>query len=138
MIGYQKYAVTWLLGITSGLIAGAQTTSMQGSPETVPTEISVTADAISILDSIAMEPYLNVERSSKTRLSAQPVVVQEISITKDAVPLVGDSLPSAIKRSVSGSSKKASVTSISPLPVDAIPVTGSLPMVTKVAVRNGE
>lgn len=137
---FRNSSVTLALGILCSIVAQAQTTMAQGIERTAPTEVSVTNEAISLNDSLGMKPYLNVERSSETRPGKRESTVQEISITQDALPLFGQSMPSAVKgtSSTSASSTQSTIASVNVPPVDAIPADQPHPIVPKVAVRKSE
>lgn len=135
-----KHNVTVVVLLLSNVAVRAQSTAAQGIARTAPTEVSVTTEAISLNDSLGMKPYLNVERSSETRPGKRESTVQEISITQDALPLFGQSMPSAVKgtSSTSASSTQSTIASVDVPPVDAIPADQPHPIVPKVAVRASE
>lgn len=137
---FRNSSVTLALGILCSIVAQAQSTTTQGIARTAPTEVSVTTEAISLNDSLGMMPYLNVERSSETRPGKREIVVEEILITKDALPLFGESVPSTVKgtSSTSASSTKTSIASVNVPPLDAIPADQPHPLAPKVAVRASE
>lgn len=133
-----KSYVTLILGILSSFLVRAQSTPARVMVQTAPMGISVTTEVVPLQDSLKMKPYLNVERSTETRPGARGIVVKEISIIKDALPLSEDDVPSAVKGTASVSSAKVSTTSVVLPPVDALPVDRSRVMVPKVAVRQVE
>ena len=85
-----------------------------------------------------MLPYRNVERSAVSGPSGSGSGVQEVSITRDALPVRGDGIPSAVKRTATTASAKTPIASVVLPPVNAIPVDHLLPMAPKEAVRSDD
>ena len=135
-----KRNMTLVIWVLCSFAVLAQSSSRRVSIRTGPTEVSVTTEAIPLHDSLGMNPYLDLERFSETRPGVRESEVEEVSITRDALPITGDSMPSAVKgtASASTSSTKSSITSVNVPPVDAIPADQSRPMAPKVAVRASE
>ncbi|MBK7103225.1 MAG: hypothetical protein IPH63_15775 [Flavobacteriales bacterium] len=132
------HGMVFLMGMVMSSTLAAQTPSMHSQLRTTPAELSFTNDVIPFQDSIAMLPYRNVERSAVSGPSGSGSGVQEVSITRDALPVRGDGIPSAVKRTATTASAKTPIASVVLPPVNAIPVDHLLPMAPKEAVRSDD